>query len=214
MRKNSAFQDTSQPLAKTLETLIDGIEGDTITLRQLMNSVGEQGLLLVCALASLPFLIPVSIPGVSTVFGAAIILIGIAIFLNRMPWLPQRILDRQIDTAKLIPTLKKGARIVAKVDAYIKPRLTSLTASATSNRINALAIAAGGVLLMFPFGLIPFSNTLPGIAILLTALGMIQRDGLVVLGGYAFLIFTTIYFGVLAFLAVRAGNGVASMLVS
>lgn len=212
MRNDSTFADTNQPLAETLDKLINGIEGRTVTLRQLMDAVGEQGLLLICALASLPFLIPVSIPGVSTVFGAAIILIGIAIFLNRMPWLPNRLLDRQLDTEKLIPTLKKGAAIVSRVDNYIKPRLLSLTRSAFSNRVNALAITVGGVLLMFPLGLIPFSNTLPGVAILLTSLGMIQRDGVVVLAGYAFLMFTTIYFGVLAFVAVRAGNGLASML--
>lgn len=212
MRNDSTFADTNQPLAETLEKLINGIEGRTVTLRQLMDAVGEQGLLLICALASLPFLIPVSIPGVSTVFGAAIILIGIAIFLNRMPWLPTRLLDRQLDTEKLIPTLKKGAAIVSRVDNYIKPRLLSLTRSVFSNRVNALAITVGGVLLMFPLGLIPFSNTLPGVAILLTALGMIQRDGVMVLAGYAFLMFTTIYFGVLAFVAVRAGNGLASML--
>lgn len=213
MQNDSTFKDTNQPLAKTLENLIDGIDGQTVTLRQLMDEVGEQGLLLVCALASLPFLIPVSIPGVSTVFGAAIVLIGIAIFLNRMPWLPARILDRQLETSKLVPTLKKGAGIVSRVDNYIKPRLLSLTRSSFANRLNALAITIGGILLMFPLGLIPFSNTLPGIAILLTALGMIQRDGAMVIAGYVFLMFTTIYFGVLAVLAVQAGNGLASMFV-
>ncbi|KQZ55216.1 protein exod [Rhizobium sp. Root149] len=212
MRTDSAFNDTNQPLTLTLETLINGIEGETVTLRQLMHAVGEQGLLLICALASLPFLIPVSIPGVSTVFGAAIILIGIAVFLNRLPWLPARILDKQLETARLVPTLRKGVRIVSRLDNYIKPRFASFTGSAFANRINALAIAAGGLLLMFPLGLIPFSNTLPGIAILLTALGMIQRDGAVVLGGYIFLAFTTLYFGALGFFALRAGNGLASML--
>ncbi len=134
-----------------------------------MDAVGEQGLLLICALASLPFLIPVSIPGVSTVFGAAIILVGIAIFLNRLPWLPKKILDRRLDTAKLVPALEKGVGIVTRIDRLLKPRMTGLTASSTMNRVNALAITAGGVLLMFPLGLVPFSNTLPAVAILLTS---------------------------------------------
>ncbi|MCJ8506988.1 exopolysaccharide biosynthesis protein [Rhizobium lemnae] len=212
MHTDSAFNDAAQPLSRTLATLIDGIEGDTVTLRQLMHAVGEQGLLLICALASLPFLIPVSIPGVSTVFGAAIILIGIAVFLNRLPWLPARILDKELDTARLVPTLRKGVGVVSRVDKYIKPRFASFTGSIFANRINALAIAAGGLLLMFPLGLIPFSNTLPGIAILLTALGMLQRDGAVVICGYIFLALTTFYFGALGFVALRAGNGLASML--
>ncbi|MCO5734026.1 exopolysaccharide biosynthesis protein [Rhizobium sp. SSA_523] len=205
------FDDTSRSLSETLKDLIDGIEGDTITLRDLMEEVGEQGLLLLCALASLPFLIPVSIPGVSTVFGAAIILVSLAIALNRLPWLPKKILDRNLDTAKLVPALTKGSRIVSKIDRYLKPRLSALTATAFVNRLNALGITAGGVLLLFPLGLVPFSNTLPAIAILLLATGMMQRDGLMILGGYLFLIITLVYFTVLGIIATSAGRGLASV---
>src|SRR5690554_8081655 len=88
------FNDTTDSLSVTLTRTIDAIQGDTVSLRELMASIGEQGLLLLCALATLPFLIPVSIPGVSTVFGAAIVLLAVAITLNRMPWLPEKILDR------------------------------------------------------------------------------------------------------------------------
>lgn len=211
MQQAYEFKDTSKPLSETLRGLIDGIEGETVTLRELMDAVGEQGLLLICALASLPFLIPVSIPGVSTVFGAAIILVGIAIFLNRLPWLPKKILDRRLETAKLVPALEKGVVIVSRIDRLLKPRMSGLTASGTMNRVNALGITAGGVLLMFPLGLVPFSNTLPAVAILLLATGMIQRDGLVVLAGYLFLVITVIYFAVLAILAVSAGQGLASI---
>lgn len=211
MQQAYEFKDTTRPLSETLRGLIDGIRGETVTLRELMDAVGEQGLLLICALASLPFLIPVSIPGVSTVFGAAIILVGIAIFLNRLPWLPKKILDRRLETAKLVPALEKGVGIVTRIDRLLKPRMSGLTATATMNRVNALGITAGGVLLMFPLGLVPFSNTLPAVAILLLATGMIQRDGLVVLAGYLFLVITVIYFAVLAILAVSAGQGLASV---
>lgn len=208
---NIEFQDTSASLGETLRQLIDGIKGQSVTLRELMDAVGEQGLLLVCAVASLPFLIPVSIPGVSTVFGAAIILISLAIMANRLPWLPKKILDRKLDTQKLVPALEKGVDIVSRLDRFLKPRLSALTTGRLVNRMNGLAIAVAGVLLMFPLGLVPFSNTLPGIAILLLSTGMIQRDGLIVLGGYVFNVITVIYFGVLAYVAFSAGQGLASL---
>jgi hypothetical protein len=188
------FGDTQRSLSDTLNGMIGSIRGNTITLRDLMTGIGEQGFLLLCALLTLPFLLPVSIPGVSTVFGAAIILISISITLNRLPWMPQRILDRQIETEKLVPTLQKGAALVSKLDRFVRPRFGFLTQGALMNRFNGLMIMAGGVLLMFPLGLIPLSNTLPGIAILLLSLGIIQRDGLMVAGGYLFLIATTVYF--------------------
>ncbi len=203
------FQDTDASLSATLKEVIARIDGSSVTLRDLMEAVGEQGLLLLCAVASLPFLLPVSIPGVSTVFGFAIILVSLSITFNRLPWLPRRILDRRLETQKLVPALEKGVSIVSRLDAYLKPRMGALVSGAAANRLNGLAIALAGVLLMFPLGLIPFSNTLPAIAVLLVATGMIQRDGLVVLAGYAFNVITLIYFGILAYMAFSAGQGLA-----
>jgi hypothetical protein len=60
-------------------------------------------------------------------------------------------------------------------------------------RINGLMLIAGALLLMAPFGLIPFSNTLPGLAILFLTIGMLQRDGRSVLLGYTTLVLTTLY---------------------
>lgn len=210
MTNEFAFTDTSEKLSTTLEKLIGKLQGQTITLRELMEAIGEQGLLLICAIASLPFLIPVSIPGVSTVFGAAIILVSLAITLNRLPWLPAKILDRKMETAKLVPALQKGIAIVSKLDVFIRPRIPALTTGIIANRINGLALMTAGVLLMMPLGFIPFSNTLPGVAILLFSAGMIQRDGVTVLGGYLFLGLTSIYFAALAYAALWAGQGISS----
>ncbi len=212
MTQNFTFTDTSESLSTVLQRLIGNLSGKTITLRDLMEAIGEQGLLLMCAIACLPFLIPVSIPGVSTVFGAAIVMISLAITLNRLPWLPKRILDKEMETARLVPALEKGVNIVSKLDRYMRPRLPGLTTGTVMARVNGLAIMTAGVLLMMPLGFVPFSNTLPGVAILLFSAGMIQRDGATVLGGYLFLILTTIYFAILAYGAFWAGQGLSNSL--
>ncbi|MBN9033534.1 MAG: exopolysaccharide biosynthesis protein [Rhizobiales bacterium] len=207
------FSDTREKMGDTLRRTIASIEGETVTLRQLMGAMGEQGLLLLCILLCVPFLIPVSIPGVSTVFGAAIILISLAIMLNRMPWLPSKISERHIETEKLIPALRKGVDLIARLDRFVRPRLSAVTGTALVNRLNGAAILYGGILLMFPLGLIPFSNTLPGVAILLVATGMLQRDGVMVIAGYAFLAATTAYFTALAYAAYSAGQGLSGFFV-
>ena len=203
------FDDSGESLFGALNRAIDQIDGETITLRRLLVLVGEHGLLFLCALLTIPFLIPVSIPGVSTVFGPAIVLISIGITMNRVPWLPDRIMDRELDAASLTGILRRGANVVAKVEAYIRPRYQSLTQGPVAARVNGLALIFAGILLMAPLGLVPFSNTLPAFAILLLAVGMAQRDGLVVLAGYAMIVATVIYFGVLAWLAFAAGRGLA-----
>lgn len=199
------FNDTTASLSATLTRTIDAIQGDTVSLRELMASIGEQGLLLLCALATLPFLIPVSIPGVSTVFGAAIVLLSVAITLNRMPWLPEKILDRKLDAKKLLPALRKGVRIVSRIDAWVRPRALGMTTQYMTV-INGCVLIFGGLLLMAPFGLIPFSNTAPAVGILLLAIGMIQRDGVFVVLGYLSTVLTVIYFGALLYAAFWAGG--------
>ncbi|WEX10179.1 exopolysaccharide biosynthesis protein [Chelativorans sp. AA-79] len=209
MRLN--FGDTSQPLRETIRKTVEAIDGRNVTLREIVELTGEQGLLLLCAILTLPFLLPVSIPGVSTVFGLAIILISVGITLNRAPWLPKRITDRPIDADKLIPTLRKGSEIVERIEKVIRPRIEALTTGAAINRFNGLVLVLGGVLLMFPLGLVPFSNTLPAFGILFLAVGISQRDGLFVLAGYGMALATIVYFSVLGYGAYMAGRGLTSV---
>jgi hypothetical protein len=200
------FKDTDRKTSELLEDIIHSIKGEHITLRDLLAMMGESGLLLLCAFLSLPFLFPVSIPGVSTVFGAGIVLISAAITLNRLPWLPAKVADRRLESGKLRPVLERGVTFLRKFDRFFKPRMVSLTSGAVMNRVNGLVLMGAGILLMAPLGLIPFSNTLPGVAILLLAAGISQRDGLIVLAGYVMVVLTIVYFAALAFLAYSAGQ--------
>jgi hypothetical protein len=200
------FQDTEATLGVALKRTISTIQGEKITLQQLLQLIGEQGLLFFCTVLTIPFLLPVSIPGVSTVFGLVIIFIGVSVTLNRTLWLPNRLLHHQINSAQLINVLEKGVQLFTKLERWMRVRLSYLSSGATVNRINGLALTAGGVLLLFPLSFIPFSNTLPALAILLLALGMLQRDGYFILAGYLALVATVIYFGGLALLVVLGGQ--------
>jgi hypothetical protein len=193
-----------ETMGDLLATLIASIDDDHVTLRHILHSLGNSGSLILCAILCIPFLIPVSVPGVSTVFGSAIILLSIGVLLDRSPWLPARIHDRRLDGEKLKSALSRGHAIMAKLEVVVRPRLHRLCAGSVAHRVNALAILAGGVLLIFPLGLVPFSNTLPALAILFVALGMAQRDGLAIIGGYCLLAGTALYFAALGY-AVYAG---------
>jgi len=206
------FQDSRDTLSQTLTNTASSISGEQITLRQLLELIGEQGLLLFCMILVIPFLLPISIPGVSTVFGLVIILIGIGVTLNRLPWLPRRLMERAVATANLVEAMKKGAEMFARLDRVIRPRLLPLTDGAVINRINGLGLTLGGILLLFPLGLVPFSNTLPGIAVLFLAVGILQRDGLFIIAGHLMNVVTIIYFAALAIGALLAGQGLMSLI--
>lgn len=206
------FHDAERRLSATLLSVSGGLPENDVSLRDLLALIGEQGLLLVCVFLALPFLLPVSIPGVSTVFGVAIILIGVGVTLNRVPWLPRRILDRRLPAAALRQAFDKGAGVVTRFERLVRPRWLVLTEAATANTLHGLALVLGGVLLSFPLGLVPFSNTLPALAILCLVLGMLERDGVLILAGYVLTVATIVYFGALMFGAVVAGRGILTLI--
>lgn len=206
------FHDAERKLSATLLGVSGSLPAGKVSLRDLLELIGEQGMLLMCVFLTLPFLLPVSIPGVSTVFGLAIILIGVGVTFNRVPWLPRRILDRPLSTVLLKQAFEKGAHFVARFERLVRPRWLLLTQSVAVNIVHGLALVLAGVLLMFPLGLVPFSNTLPAVAILFLALGMLERDGLLIAGGYLMNLATIFYFGTLAVGAVLAGQGMLSLI--
>lgn len=202
---SAEFKDTDTTLALSLRRSAANLNRESVTLRELLELVGEQGLLLFCILLTLPFLLPVSIPGVSTIFGILIILVGVGVTLNRVPWLPDRLMKRGISRDHLIPMLEHGASVFDRLERWVKPRLQGMSSGALMNRVNGFALTFGGILLLFPLSFIPFSNTLPALSILFLTFGMLQRDGYFIVAGYIFLGLTLAYFGGLALLVIVGG---------
>ncbi|HAN46484.1 MAG TPA: exopolysaccharide biosynthesis protein [Cyanobacteria bacterium UBA8156] len=186
-------------LREQLDVIVESLPPDEVTLGEIRGLVGPDGLLLLVAFLTLIFLVPVSIPGVSTVFGAAILLIGVSRLFRRTLWLPKRFQKRSLSTARLRGALHKGRIWVSRLERISRPhRLTWLLRGRLMEVLNNAALVLAAVLLMAPFGLIPFSNTLPGLALLCLAVGLMQRDGVAVLLGHLLNVATLLYFGALA----------------
>ena len=187
-----------EALSLRIRALIRSLPRTGITLSELVHRVGNDGLLILAALLTLVFLIPISIPGVSTVFGAAILLIGLARLLRRELWIPERIAHKTIATRKLRPMLRKALPLLHRLERVSRPnRIAWLVANGPAERMNNASLILGAVLLMMPFGLIPFSNTFPAVALLFFAIGLLQRDGVCVLLGYIANVLTIVYFALL-----------------
>ncbi|NOU36782.1 MAG: exopolysaccharide biosynthesis protein [Kiritimatiellaceae bacterium] len=185
-------------LGEKLQVIIGNLPSGGVTLAEIRDLVGQDGLLLLTAFLTLIFMVPVSIPGVSTVFGAAILLIGVCRLLGRNLWIPKRIAQRVLPSDKLRAGLNQGSVWVHRLERISRPhRLKWLTSAGVTDTINNCSLIAGAVLLMAPFGLIPFSNTLPALALLFFAIGLLQRDGLCILLGHLSNIVTVIYFVIL-----------------
>lgn len=199
-------QAASDSLRAQLEGIIERLPEGSMSLGDLLAIIGDEGLLVMSILLTLVFLIPVSIPGVSTVFGAAILLVGLSRLSGRPLWVPRRLAVRQLPADRLRPALTRGMSWVRRLERISKPhRLASVVDGRAQDIFNNLAFIFAALLLMAPFGFVPFSNTIPGIALLLYAVGFIQRDGGAVLLGHLATIGTVVYFSVLI-----GGGGLAA----
>lgn len=195
----------SNALGEQIKLIIRHMPADEVTLGDIRDLIGEEGLLLLAAFLCLVFLVPVSIPGVSTVFGAAIVLIGVSRLFNRALWLPASFLKRRLPAPKLCAALSRSEVWVARLERISRPhRMNWVTGSRALDVIHDAALILAALLLMAPFGLIPFSNTLPALAVLFLAVGLMQRDGVAVLLGHVAILATIVYFSVLI-----AGGAVA-----
>lgn len=204
--EGQAPQDAdAKSFGEKLNIVIGQLPPDQVTLAEIRDLVGQEGLLLLTAFLTLVFMIPVSIPGVSTVFGAGILLIGMSRFFRTGLWLPGFIAERRLPSEKLRAGLIQGSKWLHRLERISKPhRMNRLAGSGLVDTANSAAMILGAVLLMAPFGLIPFSNTLPALALLFFAIGLLQRDGLCILFGHLANVATIIYFAVLV-----VGGGVA-----
>ncbi|MEN4903566.1 exopolysaccharide biosynthesis protein [Luteimonas sp. TWI662] len=185
-------------LREQLQSLIAGLPDGDVQVGPLVDELGAQGMLLLVILLTLVFLIPVSIPGVSTVFGAVIVLVGVARMMGRPLWLPAAVRRRSVPAGRMRGALDAGLRWVRRLERITRPgRLAGLTHGRGIGLFNDAALILGAVLLMAPFGFIPFSNTVPGVALMCLAIGLLQRDGMMVLLGHLANVLTIVYFAVL-----------------
>jgi hypothetical protein len=192
-------QERESSLAEKMRETMDLLPEEGVTLVTIRDLIGREGMLLVTAFLTIIFLVPVSIPGVSTVFGGAILLLSMSRLVNRPLWLPKKLKDRVVSTPKLRAGMERGLKWFQRLEKVSKPRrLPSLSRGrGFVGFTNNFGLILGAALLMMPFGLIPFSNTLPAVALLFFAIGLLQRDGVCILLGHLMNLATIAYFAIL-----------------
>ncbi len=195
--QGTGHEGAELPLAESVDQVIAHLSGASVTLREVLDAIGREGMLVFCIFLTLPFMVPVSIPGISTAFGLVMVLIGVGVMADRPPWLPDRLMRKTFPADRLRLALEKSTVWIHRLGRISRPSIPALTHGTLMARVNGLMLIVGAILLMAPFGLIPFSNTLPGLAILFLAIGMLQRDGRSILLGYATLVLSALYFAFL-----------------
>jgi hypothetical protein len=170
-------------LSDDLRAILDRAGGKALSLRQIVGILHGRGIDVVIIILVLPFCQPIPLPGLSTPFGLALMLVGLRIALRQKPWLPEWMLRREISNETLTKIVNGAVAVAKRLEKLIHPRMRFMKHWWSFNAVNGLAIVSSSFLLMLPLP-IPFSNTIPAWSILLLALGMMEEDGAVITLGY------------------------------
>jgi len=120
------------------------------------------------------------IPGVSIIFSIPIIIIAVQMILsqNRI-WLPKWIAKKTFSETLLKAGLKKTIPVLKLLEKFIRPRLDFLTTDLAEKFVAVILIA----LAMVAFLPLPGFNMVPAAAMCVLALGILEKDGLLILIG-------------------------------
>ena len=182
-------------LGEKLRIVLANLPSGQVTMDELRDLVGQDGLLLLALFLSLVFMVPIQLPGLGGVLGSAIALIAISRIRGRVLWLPKRIAKCAMPSEKVREALSKSTIWLHRLEYVSRPhRLNRLAASWFADFINNCGLITGALLLIAPVILVPLSNTLPAIAVLFLCIGLLQRDGLCILYGHLVNLATIAYF--------------------
>jgi hypothetical protein len=164
-------------MSATLRRLAHQIE-DRIRLSELVVHLGDRTFGAILLVFAIPNLIPLP-PGSSTVLGIPLILAAAQLAMGRSSlWLPQVVGNRTLLRSDLERLVYHGVPALRRLERLLVPRLGPLL----NERLIGAACLLLAVILILP---IPFGNMLPGLGIAAFSLGLLQRDGLAVLVGWA-----------------------------
>ncbi len=163
------------------------LQGQMISVDELMQRIGPRAHVILSAFLSLPFIFFLPIPGLSILFGLVIALSGFFVMLKKPLWLPRWIAMRQIKAQTLSNILRRAEKFLKCIEKFAKPRGEWLASHPWVMRFNGCLIFLCGLLLMLP--LPPGTNFTPAFTVFLLSLGILEEDLFFVAFGYvAFLL--------------------------
>jgi hypothetical protein len=172
---------TIEPLAisRRLTQLAEDVEGEAATMDWIMAQLHERAFGLFLLVLALPCCIPF-LYGVPQVVALPLMVISVQMLIGRdVPWLPRKLGARTVSKASLQDLARRAEPWLRRIEAVSRPRLARLT-HPPLDRVVGLALVLFSASILVP---LPGTNTVPGIAVVIVAMGLLQRDGILVVLG-------------------------------
>ncbi len=154
--------------------------GERLTVREIMAVLQDRAFALLIVLLGLPNCLPMP-PPIPLVCGLLLALVAIQIVFGReAPWLPSQLMNRSMARSDVERAVGRAVPTFRRLERISRPRMAFLDTPLAMRLMGAVVLVLSLGLLFAP----PFVGQIPlGLAVCLVGLGLVERDGLVVLGG-------------------------------
>lgn len=170
-------------IADVFEMLARDLRGGSVRLRPVLTMMGDRSMGWVLLLLTIPQLMPMPLV-LSNLLALPVVLIAAQMaFGRRRPWLPHWLLERPVSRARLAKGCRRLVPLLRRVERVIgpgpgpRPVMARLEARRRLLGTCCLAIA------LFLLAPLPFMTWLPAWALAAIAVGLVERNALLVLAG-------------------------------
>jgi hypothetical protein len=169
MNVDIAHAEENAPISRIVAEVAAAFPGERISLGEMAEAFGDRAF----GILSLLLLLPSLLPGMASVFGLPLLILGIQMGLGlRVPKLPGIVARQTIKRADLLRLASASSKGLKRVERYVRPRPGFFTGPA-GERIIGWLTAYVALMLILPG---PGTNGPPAFGNIVMALGVIEQD--------------------------------------
>ena len=157
------------------------VSSERVSLADIADSLGTRSIGAWLLILALPMVLPVPAPGISVLFGVPLMIISVQLALGgRRAWLPAFIFRQSMARADYVALVARMQPAIARFERFVRPRAFWLANEWAKVPIGLICLVLA-MIITLP---IPLGHVVPGSAICLLALGLMERDGIVIGVGF------------------------------
>ncbi len=155
---------------------------DHISMGEINGALHERGFGVLFIVFCLPLLIPLPLPtGLGTAMSLPIFYFSFQLMFGAdRPWLPAWISKKELGIDTFRKIVSKSMPMLKFIEKFLKKRVVILS-SRKFDIFLGLFILLLNIPICLPF---PMSNTIPAISIIVLSLGVLEKDGIMMIVGY------------------------------
>lgn len=166
-----------EALSKLLATHAAKTTSDRVSLADIQEALGHKSICVWLLVLALPMVLPIPAPGISVALGVPLMLVSAQLMLGyRHAWLPALLTRRSLSRSDYAAIVASMQPTIRWMERLIRPRAPWLANHWVSIPAGLICLILAAIITL-P---VPLGHVVPGTAICLLALGLMEGDGVVV----------------------------------